>query len=127
MKNYSKRKVRYIALLSEYIVSVDSVRNFMDKIITNKHGISMEIIEDDLCNGLYDLELALASLCIMLRKMDENSFIELPQNIRTDCNSIIHSTRFEIDDDYSIVAFSRKGREVIDINGILEFARKIVD
>ncbi len=71
------------------------------------------------------LELSLASLCIILRKMCENQFITLNQERRKDINSIIHSNRFDFFEDYKVYVYSQKGQEEVNIIQLLDYAKKI--
>ena len=63
-------------------------------------------------------------MCILLRKMSENKFIELPTDLRRDMNSIIHSNRFDYDED--VIVYSQKGREEVDLNQLLLFCKDVL-
>ena len=58
--------------------------------------------------------------------MAENMFIQLPAEIRKDMNSIIHSNRFEFDDQDIIYVYSQKGKEEVSLKGLLLFARSVL-
>ena len=88
----------YLDMLEDEINSVDAVLNYIDKLKEKKGVFDDEVIQKDLIHSYFDLELALASLCILLRKMSENMFIHIDEEIRRDINSIIHSNKFEYHD-----------------------------
>lgn len=125
----NKREIKeecYLDMLEDEINSVESVLIYISK-IKKKEGIFDEtVLQKDLIRASFDLELALASLCILLRKMAENMFITLDQDIRRDINSIIHSNKFEFENSEIIYVFSQKGKEPVDINNLLRFARSIL-
>ena len=74
----NKREIKeecYLDMLEDEINSVEAVINHIKK-IRNKIGIFDEaVLQKDIIRAQFDLELALASLCILLRKMSENIFI----------------------------------------------------
>ena len=93
--------------------------------LKNNQEIANYIIERDLLKTKCQLELSLASLCIILRKMCENQFITLNQERRKDINSIIHSNRFDFFEDDKVYVFSQKGQEEVNIIQLLDYAKKI--
>lgn len=125
----NKREIKeecYLDMLEDEINSVEAVLNQIDK-TKKKEGVFEEsVIQKDLIRAYFDLELALASLCILLRKMAENLFIRIDADTRKDINSIIHSNKFEYRDQESIFVYSQKGKEPIDLNNLLRFARSIL-
>jgi hypothetical protein len=60
-----------------------------------------------------------------MRKMCENQFIVISNELRRDINSIIHSNRFDYNQ--KIIVYSQKGEEEVDLNKILEFCHSIID
>ena len=113
----NKREIKeecYLDMLEDELNSVDAVLN-------HEH-----VIQKDLIRAYFDLELALASLCILLRKMSENLFIHIDEDIRRDINSIIHSNKFEYHDHDRIYVYSQKGKEPVDLNNLLRLARSIL-
>ena len=122
----NKRYESYLQLLAENLLSVETVLNNKDKILQKKALFSKEVIVQDFYKNLTYLELSLASLGVILRKMDENHFINLPQDIRTDCNSLIHSNRFELDQNNNIIVYSKRGPEDIDIYKIIAFTKSLL-
>lgn len=116
----------YLDMLEDEINSVDAVLNYIDKLKEKKGFFDDEVIQKDLIHSYFDLELALASLCILLRKMSENMFIHIDEEIRRDINSIIHSNKFEYHDHEKIYVYSKKGKEPIELSRLMQFARSIL-
>lgn len=125
----NKREIKedcYLDMLEDEINSVEAVLNHIEK-VNKKDGIfDSDVIQKDLIRAYFDLELALASLCILLRKMSENLFIQIDEDIRRDINSIIHSNKFEYHDHEKIFVYSQKGKELVDLINLLRFARSIL-
>lgn len=124
----SKREMRencYIEMLEDSIQSVESVLNQIQKIEGND-VFEVEMLLKDKIRSSYDLELAMATMCILLRKMTENLFISMPEELRRDANSIIHSNKFEYVNKEMLVVYSQKGKEEVSILHLLEFARSIL-
>ncbi|MFQ6791199.1 hypothetical protein [Thomasclavelia sp.] len=125
----NKRTIKeecYIDMLEDEINSVEAVLNYIDKLNKKMGVFDEEVIQKDLIRSYFDLELALASLCILLRKMSENMFIYIDEEIRRDINSIIHSNKFEYHDHEKIYVYSKKGKEPIELNRLMQFARSIL-
>ncbi|WP_294578596.1 hypothetical protein [uncultured Thomasclavelia sp.] len=125
----NKRTVKeecYLDMLEDEVNSVESVLNYIDKVKKKVGVFDDEVIQKDLIRSYFDLELALASLCILLRKMSENMFIYIDEDIRRDINSIIHSNKFEYHDHEKIYVYSKKGKEPIELNRLLQFARSFL-
>ena len=123
MKRELKENV-YLDALDMSIVQVKQTLNLLDRLTKNDLNINKNIIEKDMTKSILDLELSLASMCILLRKMSENQFIILPYNIRVDMNSIIHSNRFEYDD--HIIVYSQRGREEVDLDALMNYAYQVL-
>lgn len=121
----NKRTIKlecYNEMLEDGITSVESVLNYINK-IKDKVGIfENEILEKDIIRAQFDLELSLASMCILLRKMAENNFIVIDSETRRDINSIIHSNKFVFKDS-DLFVYSQKGEEIVNLEGLLSFAR----
>ncbi len=126
MDNRQLKKDCYLDLLDDAIVDVEAISNQLNRLATNNQTIDEKVIKKDKIKTKYQLELSLASLCILLRKMAENMFIQLPAEIRKDMNSIIHSNRFEFDDQDIIYVYSQKGKEEVSLKGLLLFARSVL-
>ena len=116
----------YLDMLEEAINSVESVLNYIDRIKDKVGVFNDDILQKDAIRAQFDLELALASLSILLRKMAENNFIEIDSETRRDINSIIHSNRFEYNR-LEVIVYSQKGRELVDLRGLLRFCHSVLD
>ena len=124
MSKRNLKKDSYIDALYESMISVEKTMNLLMRLEHNQLNIDEAIVLKDISKAILDLELNLASMCILLRKMSENKFIELPAGLRRDMNSIIHSNRFDYDDD--IIVYSQKGREEVNLNELLNFCKDIL-
>ena len=77
----NKRQIKfscYLEQLNIEVVKVEMILNQLNR-LKNNQEIANYIIERDLLKTKCQLELSLASLCIILRKMCENQFITLNQ------------------------------------------------
>ena len=102
----NKREIKeecYLDMLEDELNSVDAVLNHIEKVEIKEGIFDEHVIQKDLIRAYFDLELALASLCILLRKMSENLFIHI-----------------------RIYVYSQKGKEPVDLNNLLRFARSIL-
>ena len=124
MGHRNLKKDSYIDALNESLISVEKTLNLLRRLENNRLNIDEVIISKDISKTILDLELNLASMCILLRKMSENKFIELPIDLRRDMNSIIHSNRFDYDED--VIVYSQKGREEVNLNDLLVFCESIL-
>ena len=71
----NKREIKeecYLDMLEDELNSVDAVLNHIEKVEIKEGIFDEHVIQKDLIRAYFDLELALASLCILLRKMSEN-------------------------------------------------------
>ena len=103
----------YLDMLEEAINSVESVLNYIDRIKDKVGVFNDDILQKDAIRAQFDLELALASLSILLSET------------RRDINSIIHSNKFEVEDG-KVIVYSQKGEELVNIDNLLSFARSIL-
>lgn len=123
----TKREMKYECykdLLEKNMVSVEMILNQLKKLEGKQGIIDQDILMKDQIETKLNLELSLATLCILLRKMTENQFIQLSQELRRDLNSIIHSNRFEFDDE--LIVYSQKGREEVNLDEILSFCQTVL-
>lgn len=124
-----KRDIKYdclIEALEETLVGVEMIMNKIHNFNFSSDIIDEHILRRDYTKMTLELELLLATLCILLRKMSENLFITLPHELRKDVNSLIHSNRFDYTDE-KLVAYSQKGREDIQLEQLLLFTKKIIN
>lgn len=125
MDNRSLKKEIYLEQLSHSIVSVEMVCNQLNR-LQNNDDIDQQFIIKDLIRTRFQLELSLASLCIILRKMGENAFLQLHTERRKDINSIIHSNKFEFVDEHHIYVYSQKGKEEVDLLELIDYAKSFL-
>lgn len=125
----SKRELKrlcYMEALEDNVVSVEMILNRFNQIDNKKGVFDSYILTHDRTKATLDLELSLATLCILLRKMSENLMIVTPPELRRDMNSIIHSNRFEYNR-LEVIVYSQKGREPVDLRGLLRFCHSLLD
>lgn len=129
-KRKQRRKVKkqcFLDAVEKEINNVEIIINHIDKTFAREDIIDMKYIEQDLEESYFDLEISLGLLAVLLRKMSENSYIELPQSVRDDINALIHSAKFVYDEDSRFIrVYSRKGEEQIQLSHFLDFAGKII-
>lgn len=123
-----KREIKeqcYLDALENNMISVEMTLNHLHQ-IEEKQGIfDKHILHRDYLQTILNLELSLATLCILLRKMSENLFIVIDDELRKDMNSIIHSNRFEYNQGHMIV-YSKKGREEVYLNHLLDYCHQLL-
>lgn len=125
MDNRSIKRECYLEQLNNAIVSVEMIFNQLRRLRDNDE-IDRQFIIKDIIRTEFQLELSLASVCIILRKMNENVFLKLDQERRRDVNSIIHSNKFEFIDEHKIYAFSQKGKEEVDLYELIDYAKSFL-
>ena len=124
----NKRELKqlcYMEALEDSVVSVEMILNRLNQIEQKKGIFDAYILSHDRTKTILDLELSLATLCILLRKMSENLLIVTPEELRIDMNSIIHSNRFEYNR-LEVIVYSQKGKEQVDLNGLMAFCHRVL-
>ena len=119
MDKREMKRLCYYEALEKSVISVEMVLNRLNQIESKDGVFDKDILLKDKTKTILDLELSLAGLCILLRKMTENLFIQVTTELRRDMNSIIHSNRFEYDQE--VIVYSQKGREEVDLKALLAF------
>lgn len=122
-KRELKRKC-FIEALEDSVVHVEMVLNQLNRIDNKKGLFDEDILFKDKQKAILDLELSLVSVSILLRKMAENSFISIDDELRRDMNSLIHSSRFDYDD--KIYVYSKRGKEDLNLDGLLDFCHDVL-
>lgn len=120
------KRLCYMEALEDNVVGVEMILNRFNQIDNKKGVFDSYILTHDRTKATLDLELSLATLCILLRKMSENLMIVTPPELRRDMNSIIHSNRFEYNR-LEVIVYSQKGREPVDLRGLLRFCHSLLD
>mgnify|MGYP004609867451 FL=1 len=125
-----KRKVKeqcFLDNLEESINNVEMITNHIDKIYLSMEKIGLDYVQQDLEESYFDLEIALALMAILLRKMSENNYIMIPEHLRVDINALIHSAKFIYDTNEEMIkVYSRKGEEEIHLIELLKFAKSVI-
>lgn len=116
----------YNDMLKDSIVAVESVLNQLQKLASREGMFADTILKKATWRTYFDLELALANVCILLRKMAENMFITLDGEIRKDINSIIHSNKFDYKNTTCLLVYSQKGMEEVSITDLLCYAKSVL-
>ena len=119
MDKREMKRLCYYEALEKSVISVEMVLNRLNQIESKDGVFDKDILLKDKTKTILDLELSLAGLCILLRKMAENLFIQVTTELRRDMNSIIHFNRFEYDQE--VIVYSQKGREEVDLKALLAF------
>lgn len=120
------KRLCYMEALEDNVVGVEMILNRFNQIDNKKGVFDSYILTHDRTKAILDLELSLATLCILLRKMSENLMVVIPSELRRDINSIIHSNRFEYNR-LEVIVYSQKGREPVDLRGLLRFCHSVLD
>ena len=116
----------YVEALKETKTNIEMIINHLYHLDDNNDVISEKIVKKDRRKTVLNLELGLASYCVLLRKMHENQFISYNSKTRDDINSIIHSNRFEYTDK-EVIVYSQRGREEIHLDQLLSFGQSIIN
>lgn len=120
------KKHKFVESVIDSIVQVEAVMNRVTKIHMKSDIIDAKYLDRDLEDAYFDLELILATFSVMLRKMDENNYISIPQNLKKDINALIHSAKFVFDyDENTILVYSRRGEEEIDLVQLLKYGKEV--
>lgn len=125
MDSRSIKRECYLEQLNNSIISVEMIFNQLRRLRDNDE-IDRQFIIKDIIKTEFQLELSLASVCIILRRMNENVFLKLDAERRRDVNSIIHSNKFEFIDEHKIYAFSQKGKEEVDLYELVDYAKSFL-
>ena len=120
----SIREKCFSETLEEVVVNVEMIMNHIDN-LANEKEIDRKYIQDDLERSFYDLEINLALLAITIRKMEENDYISISNQMRYDLNALIHSYKFTYKKG-RLYATSDKGEESIDLEQILAFSKEVI-
>ncbi len=128
MNQRSKRRNRFADNLENALDNVESIMIHIVNIEAKRGTIEDRYIDDELKNSYIDLEIEMALVAVILRKLSESQFIELLGDRREDVNTLIHSNRFEYQKlTHKVFVYSHKSQEVVDVAEFLKYGRKIVD
>ena len=116
----------YLEMLEDSLTNVQMIRNRLSQLDKQEQIIPAHILRRDRIKTILRLELALATYCVLLRKMHENNLIDYDEELHHDINSIIHSNRFEYFEQH-IVVYSARGKENVNLRKLLDFGTVILD
>ena len=116
----------YLEMLEDSLTNVQMIRNRLSQLDKQEQIIPAHILRRDRIKTILRLELALATYCVLLRKMHENNLIDYDEELHHDINSIIHSNRFEYFEQ-DIVVYSARGKENVNLRKLLDFGTAILD
>jgi|GEM_PF-1370201 len=86
-----KRKQRMSEHYEEALHNVEIILNTIHKMELKRDIIDAKYLDNDLESRYYDLEIGLALCGIIIRKLDESSFIKITGEFRKNINVLIHS------------------------------------
>jgi len=126
MADQVKKNV-YLEALEDMITLCDmALKRLRDLDAYTGTAVSESQVKKDRRRAVLTLELNMASYCVLLRKMRENSMITYDDDTRMDINAVIHCTRFEYADG-EISVWSLNGRERADAKKLLDFGQALLN
>lgn len=120
------RKNCYKERLENTIKDVEIIVNRIRKLNHSYESINEEIIEKELETCYCDLELSMALVAVIIRKLVENQFTKISDEDRQDINALVHSNRFDYMGD-EVIVFSRLSSEDVQIEHFIELGKSILD
>lgn len=120
------RKEHYKERLEGTIHDVEVILNRIIKLNTKYESIDDDIIASDLESCYYDLEISMALMAVVIRKLVENQFAKINEDDRADINALIHSNRFDYKDEH-VVVFSRLSSESVETDRFIELGKEILN
>lgn len=107
---------------------VEIILNHIHRLIAKEgyQGIGQEVIDQELEESYCDLEISMALMAIIIRKLCENQFLVLTDEQRQDVNALIHSNRFDYQD-AEVMVYSRLSQESIHLDYFLDLGAKIIN
>ena len=125
MDKRSFRKQCYKERLENTIKDVEIILNRIRKLNHSYESIGEEVILKELENCYCDLELSMALMAVIIRKLVENQFTKINDDDRADINALVHSNRFDYRDD-EVIVFSRLSSENVQIEHFIELGKTIL-
>ena len=125
MDKRSFRKQCYKERLENTINDVEIILNRIRKLNHSYESIGEEVILKELENCYCDLELSMALMAVIIRKLVENQFTKINDDDRADINALVHSNRFDYRDD-EVIVFSRLSSENVQIEHFIELGKTIL-
>lgn len=120
------RKACYKERLENTIKDVEIIVNRIRKLNHSYESIDEEFILKELEACYCDLELSMALMAVIIRKLVENQFTKITDEDRQDINALVHSNRFDYMGD-EVIVFSRMSSENVQIEHFIELGKSILD
>ena len=120
------RKACYKERLENTIKDVEIIVNRIRKLNHSYESIDEEFILKELEACYCDLELSMALMAVIIRKLVENQFTKITDEDRQDINALVHSNRFDYKGD-EVIVFSRMSSENVQIEHFIELGKSILD
>lgn len=115
----------FVERLENTINDVQVILNQIERLESKYTSISKKVIRKELAASYCDLELSMALMAVIIRKMVENQFITITSEQRHDINALIHSNRFDYRNG-KVLVYSRLSQESVDVDYFLHLGEKIV-
>ena len=125
MEKRDYRRLCYKERLEKVVKDVEIIENRIFQLNHTYQNISEDIINKELEDCYCDLELSLATMAIIIRKLVENQFTKISEEDRADINALIHSNRFDYLED-QIKVYSRLSSEDVDVDHMIELGKTII-
>ena len=126
MEKRDYRRLCYKERLEKVVKDVEIIVNRIRKLNHSYESINEEIIEKEVETCYCDLELSMALVAVIIRKLVENQFTKISDEDRQDINALVHSNRFDYMGD-EVIVFSRLSSEDVQIEHFIELGKSILD
>lgn len=122
----TKRREHFFERCSDVLQEIIIVYNHILRLETQYESIAENIKEEEKEEAYCNLEISLALLAILLRKMSENHWLKISEDDRGFINALIHSNRFEYQDG-RILVYSKQSARVYQIEKFVTLAKTLLD
>lgn len=119
------RKQCYKERLENTIKDMEIILNRIRKLNHSYESIEEEFIIKELESCYCDLELSMALVAVIIRKLVENQFTKITDEDRQDINALVHSNRFDYKGD-EVIVFSRLSSENVQVEHFIELGKTIL-
>lgn len=123
-RDYRKRCLK--ERLAQTINDVEIIVNRIRQLNHSYELIDEEVITKDLEACYCDLELSMALMAVIIRKLVENQFTRITDDDRSDINALVHSNRFDYHGD-EVIVFSRLSSEDVQIEHFIKLGKDILE
>lgn len=105
---------------------VKVIMNQIERMESQYKSISLSVIEKDLATSYCDLELSMALMAVIIRKMVENQYVTITNSERQDINALIHSNRLDYKDG-KVMVYSRMSKESVEVAYFLTLGQRLLE